>query len=264
MNSNHIENYLKRIGFEGEPKVDLTTLSEIQQKHIATIPFENLNPFFGIPVAIDDESIYHKLVEEGRGGYCFEQNLLLKNSLQSIGFKVRGLMGRAGISSHSTGRTHLILLVTLENKDYIVDAGYGGFVPPVPLLLQTNLIQKTPNQDFRLVQFHHEFRLEINMLGSWKRLYDFDLQPQIMKDYEVANWYTSTHPLSLFTQIPVIAISEKGLRHTFTGKSFSTYRIHQNPEKRLLTTLDEIQQVLEEVFKINLSNLKDLSKLMNS
>lgn len=255
MKKDSLDGYLQRIGFAGVPKVDLKTLSQIQQLHTSAIPFENLNPVLGLPVDITDEAIYKKLVEGGRGGYCFENNLLLKRILEKIGFKVRGVLGRAGVKENSVGRTHIILLVTLNDKEYLVDVGYGGFVPTAPLQFQAGLIQQTPNEDFRLALHEKEYRLEVNLGGEWKRLYDFGLQQQIFKDYEVANWYTSTSPASIFTQKLVIARSEPEVRFTLSGNTFSVYHIGKKHRKKILTTRPQILRTLEEVFKINLSGL---------
>ena len=82
--------YLKRIGYDGEPTPTIETLRDVQLRHAESIAFENLNPLMGWPVHLDIESLQQKLVRSGRGGYCFEQNLLLKHTLEVMGFHVTG------------------------------------------------------------------------------------------------------------------------------------------------------------------------------
>lgn len=263
MSTDHLKGYLARIGFHGSPKADLSTLAAIQQKHVATFSFENLNPLLGLPVELDADWLYHKMVEGGRGGYCFEQNLLLRNMLEAIGFAPRILLGRAGPGGDTVvGRTHLVLLVPLGGTDYLVDTGYGGLVPTGPLRLETGLVQHTPNEDYRLLPLGDEFRLEINLLGQWRRLYEFSLQKQLLEDLEVANWYTSTSPASRFTRGLLAARAEGDHRYTLSQRTLAVYHPGREPEKRELDSLDEMKEVLTETFRINVEALTGLEKLM--
>lgn len=89
-----LDAYFKRIGYEGVRQPTLDTLMAIQLRHTETIAFENLNSLMGWPVRLDAESLQQKLVRDGRGGYCFEHNLLLKHALDALGFRVTGLAAR--------------------------------------------------------------------------------------------------------------------------------------------------------------------------
>ncbi|MHB8491767.1 MAG: arylamine N-acetyltransferase, partial [Solirubrobacteraceae bacterium] len=66
-----IDAYLERIGLDRG-----ASLAEIHRAHVGSIPFENLDPHRGIPVSLQPGDLQRKLVSEGRGGYCFEQNSL--------------------------------------------------------------------------------------------------------------------------------------------------------------------------------------------
>ena len=82
--------YLKRIGIDGNLKPDYTTLAAIHAAHVGAIAFEGLDPFLGRPVRLDLAGLQEKLVANRRGGYCFEQNTLLKAALEALGFAVTG------------------------------------------------------------------------------------------------------------------------------------------------------------------------------
>ena len=69
-----LDAYFQRIGYSGDCSPRLTTLQEIHQRHSQTIAFENLNSLLKQPVKLDLASLQQKLINEGRGGYCFEQN----------------------------------------------------------------------------------------------------------------------------------------------------------------------------------------------
>src|SRR5215212_1208756 len=86
-----LHNYLQRIGYKGNYSPDLKTLQAIHVHHTETIPFENLNPLLRWPVQLDIESLQRKIIDNKRGGYCFEQNLLLSHALKEIGYEVRWL-----------------------------------------------------------------------------------------------------------------------------------------------------------------------------
>ena len=112
-----IERYFTRIGFEGEPRPDLPTLGALHLAHAQTIPFENLTPLLGEPVALDTSALVAKLVGAGRGGYCFEHNLLFYDVLTTIGFDVT-LLGarvvwRLPDDAPPNPRTHALLRIDL-------------------------------------------------------------------------------------------------------------------------------------------------------
>ena len=89
-----LASYFERIGYAGAYPVTLKTLEDLHFRHALTIPFENLNPFLGWRVGLDGESLQRKIIHDGRGGYCFEQNLLFRLALQELGFQVTGLAAR--------------------------------------------------------------------------------------------------------------------------------------------------------------------------
>src|SRR5947207_333490 len=89
-----LDRYLRRIGFEGRPAPDPATLARIQALHVAAIPFENLAALSGAPLGLDLASLEAKLLTPGRGGWCFEHNLLFAHALEAIGFDVTRLAAR--------------------------------------------------------------------------------------------------------------------------------------------------------------------------
>src|SRR5262245_12466747 len=114
-----IDAYFQRIGYSGERTPTLDTLRAIHVRHPEAIPFENLNPWLGWPVRLDAPSLEQKLVRDGRGGYCYEHNLLLIHVLKAMGFQVMGLAARVLWNAPEgtvTARTHMLLLVDLNGK----------------------------------------------------------------------------------------------------------------------------------------------------
>jgi arylamine N-acetyltransferase len=89
-----LDAYFERIAFHGTATPTLQTLRELHALHTQAIPFDGFSPFLGEKVKLDVDSLQEKLVRGGRGGYCFEQNVLLWRVLETIGFRVTGLSGR--------------------------------------------------------------------------------------------------------------------------------------------------------------------------
>jgi len=111
-----LQAYFDRIHFSGEARPDRETLAALVAAHTASIPFENLNPLLGLPVALDPQALVAKLVRQQRGGYCYEQNGLFGHVLETIGFGFTPLAARVlwrQSEDALTPRTHKLLLVEL-------------------------------------------------------------------------------------------------------------------------------------------------------
>ncbi len=169
--------------------------------HVAAIPFENLNPLFGLPVDLELATLQRKLVQDGRGGYCFEQNLLLGEVLRAIGFEVTNLAARVLWNQPEdaiTARSHMLLRVELEGGSWLVDVGFGGMTLTGALQLVPQVEQATPHEPFRLLLCEDDWYMQAQLPAGWKTLYRFDLQQQYPIDYRASNYFLSTHPESHF------------------------------------------------------------------
>ncbi len=256
-----LKEYFQRIKLPIQSEPTLETLSKIQTHHTQTIPFEGLSPLLGIPVKLDLDSLLQKLVRDNRGGYCFEQNILLENVLTTLGFNVRGLMGRVSTPNNTQlGRTHMLLLIHIDGQPYIVDVGFGGLVPNEPLRLETDVIQETSLGSYRIIQKSTAFLLQVKIKSRWFSLYSFDLEEYIHADYEVGNWYTSTHPHSNFVNNLMVSLNADNSRYTLNNGKLSIYHLHHPIEKRQLKTTEEVITVLTTVFQLNLSDLENIEK----
>src|SRR5438128_11461527 len=96
----HIKPYLQRINYGGSLEPDIQTLSALQETHLLTVPFENLDISLGREIKLDEAALYHKIVEQQRGGFCYELNGLFASLLRTLGFKVTMLS--AGVA-HAEG-----------------------------------------------------------------------------------------------------------------------------------------------------------------
>ena len=199
----NIEDYLKRIGFEGEARPDLETLRKLQELHVIAVPYENLEIVARKPLTLDIPSIYNKIVTRGRGGYCFELNGLFKWLLEGIGFEVVQHFGRwlMGEPLETPMRRHRILRVYLDGNQYICDVGVGHEAAhKLPLLFKLDLLQEVYEETYRIVRHPiNIYSVEcICSDGNFKPVYCFNDDPCVAIDYFQSHYYCTTHPDSIF------------------------------------------------------------------
>jgi N-hydroxyarylamine O-acetyltransferase len=250
----HRSLYLQRLGYDAPPPPTLQTLQDLQLRHVCTFAFESLSTLLHLPVPIDLPSVEQKVLLDGRGGYCYELNQMFLTLLQELGFDARGITGRVvmgGPADAHTARTHRLSLVTLDGARYITDVGFGGMVPSTPLLLDSEAVQPTAHEPYRLTfDGQGSYTLWAQVAEEWRGLYVFDLQVQADIDYTIGNWYVSTHPESPFVgQLKVARLAE-GKRHTLNNANYAVHYLDRPSEKHTAQSVDELLTLLQETFGI--------------
>lgn len=243
-----LDAYFARIGYRGPTDASLVTLKALHRQHPQAIPFENLDPFLGIPVKLDLASLQDKLFARRRGGYCFEHNLVFMHALKMLGFKVSGLAARVFWGQPDdaiTARSHMLLSLKLDGRLYLADVGFGGLTLTAPLRLKPGIEQKSPHEVFRIVDAHDHFRLQAHIGGDWRSLYRFDMQPNHEVDYAVVNHFVSTHPSSHFLSSIIAARALLDRRYALRNNRLSTHHLGGRTEQREITTAAELANILE-------------------
>ncbi len=243
-----LDAYLDRIGYAGGRQPSPDTLAALHIAHATRIPFENLDVLLGRPIRLDLASLQAKLVAGGRGGYCFEQNLLFAAALRALGFSVTCLAARVRFGTTVVlPRTHMTLLVDVDGGRWIADVGFGaqGLLLPVPLHGAREARQYA--WTYRIVAAGGTWILQTRGDASWDDLYEFSLEPQVAADYEMASHYTSTHPASRFTHTLAAQRIAPELRCILRNREYSEVR-GTGVTRRTLADDAEILQVLAEVF----------------
>jgi N-hydroxyarylamine O-acetyltransferase len=128
-----VARYLDRIGFTATPSIDLPTLELLQRAHMSTVPFENLYVAAHLGVRTDLDWSLAKVVDQRRGGWCFELNGAFCALLDALGFHVLRLGAAVLLNGPTTVIDHLTLEVHLD-EPYLVDVGFGeSFIRPLAL-----------------------------------------------------------------------------------------------------------------------------------
>jgi N-hydroxyarylamine O-acetyltransferase len=250
-----LDAYLARIGYDGPRAPTLETLKALHALHPAAIPFENLEPLLGRPVTLDLPSLTRKLISGERGGYCYEHNTVFQAALLALGFSVGGLAARVEWGAppdRINPRSHMLLRVALPEGDHIADVGFGGLTLTGPLLLTPDVEQSTPQGLFRLISVGDALQLQVKLGDGWPAMYRFDLSPAPPIDYEVANWFVSTHPSSIFTFNLLAARALPDRRLALMNGDLSIYHLDGGVERRRLTDASELAALLSVDFGIRL------------
>ena len=252
-----LDAYFARVGYAGPRAATLEVLTELQRLHPAVIPFESLEPFLGRPVPLDAASLEAKLVRGGRGGYCFEQNGVLWRVLGALGFKVTPLSARVRWMQAEDAPlgplSHMLLRVETLDGAFLSDVGFGGQSPTAPIRFEPGLEQPTPHGTYRLTERDGGFELQMRLADRWGALYRFNLEPRILPDYEVSNWFTSTHPGSRFTNALIVSLAPEGRRMNLLDRGLTTYFTDGRIEERSIGSAEELHQVLTGDFGMQVS-----------
>ncbi|MFP9193915.1 arylamine N-acetyltransferase family protein [Natronosalvus vescus] len=238
-----VRRYLNRIGLDETAleATDLETLTRLQYAHITKVPFENLDiigdPFSdqdGSGVSLSLLALYEKIVERGRGGYCFELNGLFHWLLAELGYDIDRVGARiTSGDSITVPANHHSNIVHLE-KDYIVDVGLGTPKLRQPIPLDGSVVSDDLGIEWRVVEsdrpdatYRTEFFDEQN--NDWTRRYIFDETPRNLLYFEATNDYLQRAPESPFTGSPTVSLgSDRG----FLKLSTDTFIEWRNGDKQ--------------------------------
>jgi len=246
-----LDAYLGRIRYDGPRTPDLATLTVIHELHAAAFPFENLDVLLGRGVRLDLASIQQKLVGNRRGGYCFEQNTLLAAVLRAIGFDVVPMLARVRWqvpAENKTPQTHMILRVTIAGRPWLADAGFSAVGLSRPIALDTFEVQQTAYEPRRLARCDGFVLQQALIAGNWVDVFTSTLAEAYPIDFEVENWFTSTHPGSHFRHNLIVAKPDGPRRLSLANREFTIRQLDGSAEKQLLDSPEELLAVLADCF----------------
>jgi N-hydroxyarylamine O-acetyltransferase len=267
-----LSDYWDRIHFPREetaedrsvlPPADFATLATLVRHHIEHIPFENIDVLRGVPIRLDLASLIQKLIVERRGGYCFEQNILLLEVLSRVGFQVVPISARVRLGRErdfTPARTHVFLRVELEEQSLLVDVGVGGLSPTSPLRLELDTPQETSHEPRRLIatgSWSKDLTLrspdarlihQVKLKGEWQDVCEFTLEPMAPIDREVANWFTSAHPESHFRNRLLVARATPNGRVTLLNRELTRRDDQGEATVKNLASQAEVREALRHYF----------------
>lgn len=248
-----LDAYFARIGYRGPHTPTLATLRALHELHPAVIPFEAFDVLLGRGVDLDPAAIDAKLIGARRGGYCLEHNGLFGRVLRTLGFQVDNLVARVVWMvppAEPLPRSHTALRVTIDGEPWLADVGFGGCVPTAPLRMTTGAPQATRHESFRFLPSPDGFMLEVRRGDAWLPMYDIVDGPQIDADLMMINWYTATHPESVFRRFLMAARTTPEARYGLRDNRLSVRWPDGRTEQRVLSAA-EVEQALQEIFGLS-------------
>lgn len=251
MTEEQVKNYLKRIGLEGAVCPDQEGLEKLVWAHLTHVPFENLTVCEERKVpSLEEEDLFHKVVEGQRGGYCFELNRLFYLLLEKLGFEawpvaVRIRWGRDFIPAIS----HRATAVRIGDAQYLADVGYGGPGPKGVIRLSEE-VQEIRGVRFRVTTPRPGFcQVERETKEGFAPMLLFENRPALEIDFNAINFYYGRCEDTPFYKKPVIFLCTEEGGIELNGSHFTVME-NGHAEEKDLGSREEILDCIRNVFHI--------------
>ena len=223
----NVEKYLERIGVSpSECKVaDLELLKKLQLAHILSVPYENIDIIQNKPLSLDPDVLFDKIVNERRGGLCFELNTLFNNLLNELGYSTvshfpRFWRGETGVPIPR----HRVVSVDISGEKYLVDVGIGSAAPRIPLLLSEGICQSAYGESYKLLRdSDYGWMLYENKGGEWQKYFSFSEERFGDADFIPTLFYCEKHPDSKFNKALMVSLKTPDGRISIDGNSFKIF-----------------------------------------
>lgn len=247
-----IQSYLQRINYRGKTAPTLQCLQEIHRAHALSIPFENLDIHYGNTITLDIDRIFHKVVLQGRGGFCYELNGLFHYLLRELGFEVKMIAARVyNPITFELGPEfdHMANIVTIMGEEYLADVGFGSFYT-LPIPLKPGLFYEDSYGNYTLESLNeNKFLYKFKEMQDWVKRYIFTTTPRKFADFSEMCNYHQINPNSFFTQRKFITLPTLDGRITIVGNSYKqSFRGRLIKEKEL--SKKEYRKILLKCFGI--------------
>ena len=226
--------FRKRIGFSHSGALTFDDLPTLLTATSLALPFENLAIIERRGLPITRENLIEKILVRREGGLCYELNPLLYFFLLENGFDVsmrRGIVFSAETQTFAaTGHTHVTILLQHEGQTYLVDTGFGGYLPLRPVPLDGETVESS-NGEFSIRPatgenaVHGDLVFELKQRykdDDWRVGYVFDSRhPITTVECEEIRQVIVEHPASNFNQRPLVTRLTKRGSVTLTDTSLS-------------------------------------------
>ena len=215
---------------------DFDTMAAVQLGFQYTVPYENLDIIRGVPLSLDYNDLYEKIVTNHRGGYCFEINGFLGEVYRSLGYTVTEYMARyLRGETEIPMRRHRVLSVTCaDGTAYICDAGIGQSAFRIPLKMEEGFVSEQYGETYRVTKddFYGWVISDFHK-GAWRPFYGFTEEPQLNIDYVMPSFWCEHAPESPFTSTEMFSIKTPTGRITLDSNIFHIFDGETVTEKYL-------------------------------
>jgi N-hydroxyarylamine O-acetyltransferase len=249
--------YLQALGLT-KKNPTLAFLNEITELHVSKFAFCSIGPRLGLDLPIDLNSLFDRIVLQKRGGYCFEQNGLLFEILDELGFSVKLYLARVVYNQDiHPGLTHRISIVECEGEKYVVDVGFGPLGPKGPVNFKHE-DGVDENRFFRLSNpKENEFHMQIMKEGDFFSLYKFELAQYGQADCEIGHFFSHKHPKAIFVNNLVASRIMKDEIRSLRNQEYWVLRPTGDVRERIENP-KQLHNILKEQFDIQITEAESL------
>jgi N-hydroxyarylamine O-acetyltransferase len=254
-----LREYLDRIGYSGPVEPTFELLRDLHRQHLYAIPFENLDIALKQEITLDLERVYEKIVQRGRGGFCYEHNGLFAWALRKIGFDVDILSARVARADGGYGRDfdHMLLLVRIDGEPWVADVGFGdSFIEPLRFVVEET--QEDRGLDYQIVREADGYLLRRREATEWKKQFLFTTEPRHMHEFTPMCVWQQTSPESAFTHKRVCSRATPAGRVTLTDTTLIVTEDGKRTETPV-ESVEEFERLLRQHFRIELTGLSALA-----
>jgi N-hydroxyarylamine O-acetyltransferase len=250
----NVNKYLKRINFKSKIRADLGTLRHLHRQHLYNVPFENLDIHSGIKIILDQEKLFQKIIDEGRGGFCYELNGMFYELLTSAGFKVKRISAGVYDDGVTPGPDfdHMALLVKVNDEEYLADVGFGdSFIEP--LKFRPDEIKKDKRDFFKITGSKEDNYFILSRSSDaidFAPQYRFSTTPRELNEFNTMCEYHQSSPKSHFTQKIICSIATKTGRISLSDLKLIITR--NGSKEQMEITEKEFHSLLKSYFGISL------------
>lgn len=250
-----VKQFLNRIGLNPDMKIECTYdfLKTVQYNAVTSIAYENMDILDNVPLSLEKEDLFKKIVENGRGGYCFEVNGILSWFFKELGFEVKDYFARFLRGEKEIPmRRHRVLSVNCNGKLYFCDIGIGQTAPRYPLLMEEELVQEQFGEQYRFKKDKDLGWVLYDLYnGEWRPFISFTEETKYEIDFLQPSFYCEKHPDSPFNKAPIIAIKTDKGRKTVNGREYKIFEGDKIVHIEENITDDRFLELLKNEFNIN-------------
>jgi len=241
-----LDAYLFRVGAPAAAP-SRPALDTLHEAHVRAFTFDNIDVILDQHPGVRLDAVQEKFVGRGRGGYCFEHNVLFAAVLERLGYDVERRLGRVG--DPSAPRTHCVIVVTVDGERVLADPGFGmSVLRPIPLTDGAEDDYGGWRYRLRLVALGagRGWALERWRDAHWEPMHLHDELPVRPLDYVVGHHFTSTYPTIHFRQMLMLTRHLPGRHVAVTHETVTVRRPGFTTEHRKLRD-GELDELLDEL-----------------
>jgi N-hydroxyarylamine O-acetyltransferase len=149
----------------------------------------------------------------------------------------------------------MLLQVEMPDGPYLADVGFGNLAPTSALLLREGIEQPTPHEPMRFINVAGEVTLQAKLRDTWEHIYRVIPYPRYDGEYEIVNWYTSTHPDAPYkSNIIAARPGPNRTRITMFNRRLTVRCATGEADRRHLKDEAEVRSVLRREFGLNMTD----------